>query len=163
MARTTAQVDGSTLVIAANDTNPITVGTDAWFAWLETATAFVFTSPSGRFTARKERRETAKLSPIVPLVVYHGRAQRAPRWSYARRFDAMFKTSKDVRKYLPAFEHELLDLPALPDEAIQGEVMVRVVQLVLKHIFAEDLGARLPAILGVATEFSNKPVGWRCW
>ena len=57
MARTTARVDGMTLVIAANDTNPITVGSDAWFAWLETATAFVFTSPSGRFTARKERRD----------------------------------------------------------------------------------------------------------
>ena len=57
MARTTARVDGSTLVIAANDPNPITVGTDAWFAWLETATAFVFTSPAGHFTARKERRD----------------------------------------------------------------------------------------------------------
>lgn len=57
MARTTARVDGVTLVIAANDTNPITVGTDPWFAWLETATAFVFTSPAGRFTARKERRD----------------------------------------------------------------------------------------------------------
>ncbi len=56
MARTTARVDGTTLLIASNDANPITVGTDAWFAWLETATAFVFTSPSGRFTARKERR-----------------------------------------------------------------------------------------------------------
>lgn len=56
MARVTARVDGSTLVIAANDTTPITVGTDAWFTWLETASAFVFTSPSGHFTARKERR-----------------------------------------------------------------------------------------------------------
>jgi LuxR family maltose regulon positive regulatory protein len=56
MARTTARVDDRTLVIASNDTNPITVGTDEWFAWLETATAFVFTSSSGRFTARKERR-----------------------------------------------------------------------------------------------------------
>ena len=56
MGRTTARVDGSTLVISANDTNPIKVGTDAWFAWLETATAFVFSNPSGRFTARKERR-----------------------------------------------------------------------------------------------------------
>src|SRR5436190_16870381 len=56
MAHTTARVDGSMLVIGVNDTNPITVGSDAWFAWLETATAFVFTSPAGRFTARKERR-----------------------------------------------------------------------------------------------------------
>ena len=57
MARTTARVDDSMLVIAANDPNPITVGTDAWFAWLETATAFLFTSPAGSFTARKERRD----------------------------------------------------------------------------------------------------------
>lgn len=56
MARTTARVDGTTLLIASDDADPITVGTDAWFAWLETGTAFVFTSPSGSFTARKERR-----------------------------------------------------------------------------------------------------------
>ena len=35
---------------------PLTVGTPAWFAWLEEATAFTFTSPSGSFSARKERR-----------------------------------------------------------------------------------------------------------
>jgi hypothetical protein len=71
----------------------------------------------------------------------------------------MFQTSKEVRKYLPTFEHELLDLSALPDEAIQGEVMVRVVQLVLKHIFAKDLGARLPAILGLAAEVFQQASG----
>src|SRR3954465_7478628 len=34
----------------------ITVGTPAWFEWLETVNTFVFTSPSGKFTARKEAR-----------------------------------------------------------------------------------------------------------
>lgn len=56
MARTTARVDGATLVLSASDGSPITVETPAWFAWLEHATAFVFSSPSGRFTARKERQ-----------------------------------------------------------------------------------------------------------
>lgn len=56
MARTTARVEDGMLVIAGNDTNPIRVGTDPWFAWLETAMAFVFASPCGSFTARKERR-----------------------------------------------------------------------------------------------------------
>ena len=55
MARASAQVHGATLVVAAHDA-PIAVGTAAWFAWLETATAFGFTSPSGSFSARKERR-----------------------------------------------------------------------------------------------------------
>src|SRR4051812_40383521 len=56
MARTTSRVDGDRLVLASNDENSITVGTPAWFDWLETVNAFVFTGPSGKFTARKEAR-----------------------------------------------------------------------------------------------------------
>src|SRR3954469_6890811 len=56
MARTTAQVDGVTSVLATHNASPITVDTPAWFAWLEHATTFAFTSPSGHFTARKERQ-----------------------------------------------------------------------------------------------------------
>jgi LuxR family maltose regulon positive regulatory protein len=43
-------------VTAGDDAGPITVGSPAWFAWLEDATAFSFTSPAGNFSARKERR-----------------------------------------------------------------------------------------------------------
>src|SRR6476619_6223059 len=56
MARTTALVDGATLVLPESDASPITVDTPAWFAWLEHATTFAFTSPLGCFTARKERQ-----------------------------------------------------------------------------------------------------------
>src|SRR5260370_27207444 len=33
----------------------LVVGSSAWYAWLRTATTFVFTCDSGAFTARKER------------------------------------------------------------------------------------------------------------
>ena len=56
MGHTRARVEGATLVAAADAAGPITVGTPAWFAWLEEATAFTFSSPSGSFSARKERR-----------------------------------------------------------------------------------------------------------
>ena len=56
MARTTAQVDGATLVLPERDASPITVDTPAWFAWLEHASTFAFTAPSERFTVRKERQ-----------------------------------------------------------------------------------------------------------
>ena len=56
MARTTALVDGAKLVFPEREASPITVNTPAWFAWLEQATTFTFTSPAGRFTARKERQ-----------------------------------------------------------------------------------------------------------
>jgi len=42
MARTTSRVDGDTLTLAVNDESPITVGTPAWFEWLENATNFLF-------------------------------------------------------------------------------------------------------------------------
>jgi hypothetical protein len=56
MARTNAVVDGATLVLPGHDARPITVDTPAWFAWLEHAMTFAFTSPSAHFTARKERQ-----------------------------------------------------------------------------------------------------------
>jgi len=54
MARATARVDSATLILPGHHASPITVDTAAWFTWLEQATTFMFTSPSGRFTARKE-------------------------------------------------------------------------------------------------------------
>ncbi len=56
MARTAARVEGATLVIPADPPRLIPVGSPAWFAWLESATTFAFTSPAGKFTARKEAR-----------------------------------------------------------------------------------------------------------
>jgi LuxR family maltose regulon positive regulatory protein len=56
MARSTARVEGATLVVADHAASPITVGTPAWFAWLESATTFAFSGPAGSFTARKEPR-----------------------------------------------------------------------------------------------------------
>src|ERR687894_2515514 len=56
MGHARARVEGATLVAAADDAGPITVGTPAWFTWLEDATTFTFTGPSGSFIARKERR-----------------------------------------------------------------------------------------------------------
>ena len=56
MSRTTARVDGTTLVIPERDAGPIALGTPEWFAWLANATTFAFAGPSGHFTARKERQ-----------------------------------------------------------------------------------------------------------
>jgi predicted ATPase/class 3 adenylate cyclase/DNA-binding CsgD family transcriptional regulator len=54
MARTTPRVESSTL-IGSEGAAAITVGTPAWYTWLEGATAFAFVSAQGTFTARKER------------------------------------------------------------------------------------------------------------
>src|SRR4051812_33346091 len=56
MARKTARVEQDTLVSGLDAGVPLTVGTPAWFAWLERATTFSFSGPTGSFTARKEAR-----------------------------------------------------------------------------------------------------------
>src|SRR6476659_7104534 len=56
VARSTPHVDDTVLVGVAGAASSIAVGSPAWYAWLEDATTFAFTSAQGSFTARKERR-----------------------------------------------------------------------------------------------------------
>src|SRR5258708_28807445 len=52
----TSTVQGVFLVQRqAEQEQALTVGTGAWFAWLETASTFAFVSKAGTFTARRER------------------------------------------------------------------------------------------------------------
>lgn len=49
-------IHGDTLVLDDAQQTSIVVGTPEWFAWLSTASSFSFTSPLGRFSARKDSR-----------------------------------------------------------------------------------------------------------
>ncbi len=54
-------VQGDVLVYREGDQEGVlTIGTAAWFAWLETASTFSFVSDVGNFTARKERASTQR-------------------------------------------------------------------------------------------------------
>jgi LuxR family maltose regulon positive regulatory protein len=56
MAKTTPIVRGNTLTYQQDEQEQVLlVETPAWYAWLETAPTFAFTSEAGTFTARKER------------------------------------------------------------------------------------------------------------
>src|SRR5438309_1730453 len=56
MAKMTPTVRGDTLLYQQDEHEQVlVVETPAWYAWLETASTFAFTSEAGSFTARKER------------------------------------------------------------------------------------------------------------
>jgi hypothetical protein len=55
VARSTPRVEGGALLGLDGRASAIVVGTPAWYAWLEEATAFAFASEQGSFTARRER------------------------------------------------------------------------------------------------------------
>jgi predicted ATPase/DNA-binding CsgD family transcriptional regulator len=55
MARTTPVVQGEVLIWPGDDQKQsLTVGSPAWYAWLEDASTFAFVGDTGTFTARKE-------------------------------------------------------------------------------------------------------------
>jgi len=59
MAHTTPRVENDTLIGGGASTLHILVDTPDWYTWLTQASSFAFVGPSGRFTARKERRGRA--------------------------------------------------------------------------------------------------------
>src|SRR5688500_6949215 len=56
MGRPIPTVRGDRLIdVGAGEQHTVTVGSPAWYAWLDQATTFTFESAAGRFWARKER------------------------------------------------------------------------------------------------------------
>ena len=65
----------------------------------------------------------------------------------------------ELRPYLPDFAHHLCDLSAYADEELRGEAVLRAGLLALKHVFAPDVGRRLPEILGLFRDVARSLTG----
>ena len=113
--------------------------------------------------ATGQQKRTRTLTPIVVLLVYHGKAAWQVNFRFARHFNGMedetSPLSQALARYVPAFEPHFINLSTMSDEAIQGEVLTRMMSLVLKHIFEPQLGGRLDAVLKLASEVIDQPSG----
>ena len=94
-------------------------------------------------------------SPIIPIVVYHGKSK----WKAGPDFYALFDLPDELQAYMPNFRYLLCDLSHRSDEEIKGTVTLRAAFLLLKHIFSDDLGNRLPEILSLLKSLSDKQSG----
>ncbi|MCK4390489.1 MAG: Rpn family recombination-promoting nuclease/putative transposase [Desulfobacterales bacterium] len=103
----------------------------------------------------KQAKAGKKLPMIIPVVLYHGR----PRWHIAQDFRSLIADDGKLERYLPDFHYELCDLSDFEDEEIKGAVVLRVAMLVFKYIFRDELSDRLPAILGLLRELTDKRSG----
>src|SRR5690606_5162606 len=83
-----------------------------------------------------------ELQPVVPVVVYHGRA----RWQIATDFTELFTGPIALRPYWPSFRYELRDLSQYSDQEIRDTAWTRIALLVMKHIYDRDLAERLPSL-----------------
>jgi hypothetical protein len=117
--------------------------------------------------AEKTTSERAKprttLTPIVVVLVYHGKESWQVPLRFARHLTGMedpaSPLSQVLGRYVPDFEPHFINISAMTDEAIRGEVTTRLMMTVLKYIFAERLDDRLGQILALAREVLRQPSG----
>ncbi len=83
---------------------------------------------------RDQQPEPDELRPIVPLVFYQGR----DRWTYATEFAELFAESVRDWPGVPHFSHELVDQSGIQPQDIEGELKVRLMQLVMLAAYHPD-------------------------
>jgi predicted transposase/invertase (TIGR01784 family) len=102
-----------------------------------------------------KKGEGIRFPVIIPLVLYHGEKK----WRTGLNFKDMFDSPEDMTIFIPDFGYLLWDSTQYSDEEIKGETVLRAALLILKHIFDEDLKERLPGILGLLRDLSEKRTG----
>ncbi len=100
---------------------------------------------------RQERQQKKRrLTPVIPLVLYHGRR----RWRVVP-LRQLFEAAAGLEAYIPVVHYELCDVGRLADEELQGIVLLRLALLLLKYVFRPELNERLEELLGLLSELSD--------
>ncbi len=104
----------------------------------------------------QKQSKKKKLSIIIPLLLYHG----PQKWKTKDHFSSLLEGPVDVMAdYIPNFQYVLYDLSKYSDADIKGTITARVVMLILKHIFDQDFTGKLPGILSLLKDLSEKETG----
>jgi hypothetical protein len=103
---------------------------------------------------RRQNPKAEKLPFVFPIVFYHGKRKWNAPNNFRELVDIPEYLQEAVQAFVPDFSYRLEDLGPYSDEALrqlQLTECARVVLSVLKHIFDEDLAAKLPEMLGDLT------------
>lgn len=88
--------------------------------------------------AKIEDEYTDELPMIIPIVIYHGKAN----WNINATLGEMIKgykdLSEDIQKHIPDYEYLLYDISRFTDEEIKGKVINKIAMTTLRDIFTKD-------------------------
>jgi len=107
-----------------------------------------------RIWERTPRRQKT-LTPIIPIVIYHGAVQ----WRSAPNFARLFDAPPSFAPYLPDYAYQLCELSQYSDDEIKGAVSLRIALLLLKYIFSDELRHRVVDILRLYHELGDRRTG----
>lgn len=105
-----------------------------------------------RFWEREMDQKAKSLSPIIPLVIYHGKEK----WKGSRQINDLYTGPEELKQYLPDFTYPVYDFSYLRDEEIRGATELQINLLILRHIFDGKLGEKLPGILALFRQLENQ-------
>jgi predicted transposase/invertase (TIGR01784 family) len=114
---------------------------DRWVAWQVLRYLM-------RLWEEEQAQGVEKLTPILPIVFYHGRR----RWRFGTNFGELieFAGFEELREYVPEFRCYLYDLTQYGDAQLVGSPLLRFGLLLMKYIFRQrELAARLEEFLTV--------------
>lgn len=104
---------------------------------------------------QEQVKQKRPLSPIIPLVVYHGEKV----WQVPTDFFSLLEAPEGLRPYLLDFHYQLSDFSHLSIEEIKGEIWLRVCLSVLRAIFHPGLHHELFPLITLAFELREKATG----
>ncbi len=100
----------------------------------------------------KQNPKAKIFPPIFPMLLYHGKTK----WNISKNFQAIIQKDEFLEKYIPEFHYELFDISHMPDKEIRGQILGRTVLLIFKHIFQPGLRQKLPEILSLLHQVTNR-------
>ncbi|MCC6603506.1 MAG: Rpn family recombination-promoting nuclease/putative transposase [Anaerolineae bacterium] len=103
----------------------------------------------------RQVKEKEPLTPIIPLVIYHG--EKA--WHTPTEFLELMDVPEALRPFLPDFRYHLNDFSYLSDETIRGEIWLRVSLSVLRSIFNPQLRHELEPLITLIFELHGQRTG----
>ncbi|MCB0116471.1 MAG: Rpn family recombination-promoting nuclease/putative transposase [Caldilineaceae bacterium] len=98
------------------------------------------------------RTKGETLSPIVPVVLYHGQ----PPWTAPRHLHELAHTPASWRPFVADFEYLLFDLARMGDANLVGRAPLLAALLALKHIFTAELEVQLVRIVRLLWGDANR-------
>lgn len=102
---------------------------------------------------RKQHPQARRLPPVYPLVLYHGTRQ----WRVPASFHELVEPlPAALIPFVPQFRYALHDISARTNAEIKGEVLTRLVQLALRHIYSQDPTAPLRELLALIRQIADQ-------
>ncbi|WP_295446405.1 Rpn family recombination-promoting nuclease/putative transposase [uncultured Thiodictyon sp.] len=102
---------------------------------------------------RKQHPQARRLPPVYPLVLYHGSRQ----WRVPASFqDLVEPLPEALVPYVPQFRYALHDISVRTNAEIKGEVLTRLVQLALRHIYSREPTGPLRELLALMRQIADQ-------